>query len=102
MPSQLPTDDEAYTPKGVGIAPSPHAFHEAFRQLPRARGLTLARAAREAGVALWQMMDYTRQKKIAAQYEIEDFERDIRSVRITDSSVKSVADSSCHGFHGFH
>src|SRR5437762_14137066 len=40
--------------------------------------LTLARAAREAGVSLWEMMDYTRTKKIAAQYDREDFQRDMK------------------------
>lgn len=43
--------------------------------------LTLARAARDAGVSLWEMMDYARQRKIPAQYDLEDFERDARSVR---------------------
>ena len=33
--------------------------------------LTLARAAREAGVSLWEMMDYVKTKKIAAQYDLE-------------------------------
>src|SRR2546422_40870 len=42
--------------------------------------LTLARAAREAGVSLWEMMDYTRTKKIAAQYDLEDFQRDLKIV----------------------
>jgi predicted HTH domain antitoxin len=42
--------------------------------------LTLARAAREAGVSLWEMMDYTRTKKIAAQYDLEDFQRDLKMV----------------------
>lgn len=42
--------------------------------------LTLARAAREAGVSLWEMMDHTRTKKIAAQYDLEDFQRDLKIV----------------------
>ena len=42
--------------------------------------LTLARAAREAGVSLWEMMDYARTKKIAAQYDLEDFQRDLKIV----------------------
>ena len=44
--------------------------------------LTLARAAREAGVSLWEMMDYTRTKKIAAQYDLEDFQRDLKMVYV--------------------
>lgn len=43
--------------------------------------LTLASAARRAGVSLWQMMDFARQRKISVQYDLEDFERDARSVR---------------------
>ena len=43
--------------------------------------LTLARAAREAGVSLWEMMDYARQRTIPAQYDLEDFERDAKTVR---------------------
>ena len=43
--------------------------------------LTLARAAQEAGVSLWEMTDYTRQRKIPAQYDLEDFVRDGKTVR---------------------
>ena len=42
--------------------------------------LTLARAARQAGVSLWEMMDYARTKKITAQYDLEDFQRDLKIV----------------------
>jgi predicted HTH domain antitoxin len=42
--------------------------------------LTLARAAREAGVSLWEMMDYMKTKKITSQYELEDFQRDLKTV----------------------
>ncbi len=42
--------------------------------------LTLARAAREAGVSLWEMMDYVKTKKITAQYDLEDFRRDLKVV----------------------
>jgi predicted HTH domain antitoxin len=42
--------------------------------------LTLARAAREAGVSLWEMMDYARKKKIPAQYDVEDFEADVKRI----------------------
>ena len=40
--------------------------------------LTLARAAREAGVSLWEMMDYARARKVPAQYDLEDFQRDVK------------------------
>lgn len=43
--------------------------------------LTLARAAHEAGVSLWEMIDYARQRKIPAQYDLVDFERDVDVVR---------------------
>ena len=42
--------------------------------------LTLARAARDAGVSIWEMMDYARQKKIPARYDLEDFERDRKTI----------------------
>lgn len=42
--------------------------------------LTLARAARQAGVSLWEMMDYVKTKKITAQYDLEDFKRDLKTV----------------------
>ena len=42
--------------------------------------LTLARAAREARVSLWEMMDYVKTKKITAQYDLEDFQRDLKIV----------------------
>ena len=41
---------------------------------------TLARAARQAGVSLWEMMDYVKTKKITAQYDLEDFKRDLKTV----------------------
>jgi len=39
--------------------------------------LTLARAARDAGVSLWEMMDYARTRKVPAQYDLEDLNRDL-------------------------
>jgi len=42
--------------------------------------LTLARAARGAGVSLWEMMDYVKTKKITAQYDLEDLQRDLKTV----------------------
>jgi len=42
--------------------------------------ISLPKAAEHAGVSLWEMMDYTRQKKIAAQYDLEDFRKDVQSV----------------------
>ncbi len=43
--------------------------------------LTLMRAARDAGVSLWEMMEYVQRKKIPAQYDLEDLERDLQTLR---------------------
>ena len=42
--------------------------------------LTLARAARDAGVSLWEMMDYARARKVPAQYDLEDLQRDLGTI----------------------
>ena len=42
--------------------------------------LTLARAARDAGVSLWEMMDYARARKVPAQYDLEELQRDLRTI----------------------
>ncbi|MBV9625634.1 MAG: UPF0175 family protein [Acidobacteria bacterium] len=42
--------------------------------------LTLARAAHGARVSLWEMMDYVRTKKITAQYDLQDLQRDLQTV----------------------
>jgi len=47
--------------------------------------LTLARAAHEAGVSLWEMMDYVKTKKITAQYDLEDLQRDLKTVAASES-----------------
>ena len=39
--------------------------------------VTLARAARHAGVSLWEMIDYARARKVSAQYDLEDLKRDL-------------------------
>ncbi len=43
--------------------------------------LTLARAARDAGVSLWEMMDYARARRVPAQYDLEDLKRDLGTIR---------------------
>ena len=43
--------------------------------------LTLARAARDAGVSLWEMMDHARARKVPAQYDLEDLNRDLRTIQ---------------------
>jgi predicted HTH domain antitoxin len=42
--------------------------------------LTIADAAREARVSVWEMMDYVKSKKIAARYDHEDFQRDLKTL----------------------
>ncbi|MDE0166972.1 MAG: UPF0175 family protein [Bryobacterales bacterium] len=57
--------------------------------------LTLARAARDAGVSIWEMMDYARARKAPAQYDLEDLERDLvtihRSLSVTEAKQKGTA-----------
>jgi len=43
--------------------------------------LTLARAAQETGVSLWQMIDYARARKVTTQYDIEDLRHDVATIR---------------------
>lgn len=42
--------------------------------------LTLARAARETGVSLWEMMEYARARKVVAQYDLEDLRQDLETI----------------------
>jgi predicted HTH domain antitoxin len=42
--------------------------------------ISMARAAHEAGVSLWEMMEYTRREKIAAQYDLADLEEDLAAL----------------------
>ncbi len=46
--------------------------------------VTLARAARDAGVSLWEMMDYVRSRKTPVQYDLEDLERDLQTIHQKD------------------
>jgi predicted HTH domain antitoxin len=41
--------------------------------------ITLERAAMEVGISVREMMEYMKQKKIPAQYSIEDLEEDMKS-----------------------
>lgn len=45
------------------------------------RKVSLARAAREAGVSIWEMLDYVRQRKIAAQYDLDDLRKDVQTLK---------------------
>jgi predicted HTH domain antitoxin len=56
-----------------------------------ARGrITMARSAEEAGVPLWEMLDYARQQKVPAQYSLEDLKHDMQ----IDFAVKQTARKS--------
>lgn len=49
-------------------------------KLYRENRLTLAQAAESASVSVREMMDYLRQKKIPMQYDLEDFEQDLKVI----------------------
>jgi predicted HTH domain antitoxin len=42
--------------------------------------LSMARAAREAGVSVWEMQSYVREQRIPAQYDREEFEHDLKTI----------------------
>ena len=44
------------------------------------RRVSLARAALDAGVSLWEMIDYARSGRVPAQYDLDDLERDFESM----------------------
>ena len=41
------------------------------------RRISLSRAALDAGVSLWEMMDYARASKVPVQYDLDDLEHDL-------------------------
>lgn len=43
--------------------------------------ISTAQAAEACGVSLWEMMDYFRQSKIPSQYDREEWEEDLATVR---------------------
>jgi predicted HTH domain antitoxin len=42
--------------------------------------ITLGRAAEEADVSIWEMMDNVRQRKIPSQYSLEDLDHDLKVI----------------------
>lgn len=42
--------------------------------------VTLARAAEDAGVSVREMMEHLRQKKVPVQYDLEEFEQDLKGI----------------------
>ncbi len=53
---------------------------EHYASLYGERKVTLARAAREAGVSLWEMMDYARVSKVPFQYDLDDLRQDLEVI----------------------
>ena len=43
--------------------------------------LSVARAAKECGVSIWEMLECLRVKKIPSQYDFEEWERDLGTVQ---------------------
>ena len=42
--------------------------------------LSMARAARDAGVSIWEMLSFVREHKIPTQYDREEFEHDLKTI----------------------
>jgi len=42
--------------------------------------VTLVRAAEIAGISIWEMMDVLGRRKVQAQYDLEDFEEDLKTL----------------------
>ncbi|OGO40319.1 MAG: hypothetical protein A2147_01650 [Chloroflexi bacterium RBG_16_57_8] len=49
-------------------------------KLYRENRITLARAAEDAGVPVREMMEYMKREKIPVQYDLEDFEHDLKGI----------------------
>jgi predicted HTH domain antitoxin len=53
---------------------------EHYAQAYGAGKISMARAAQESGVSIWEMMDYVRSRKISAQYDRDDLEDDLKEI----------------------
>jgi predicted HTH domain antitoxin len=51
--------------------------------------MTLARAAKDANVSLWEMMSYVRQRKIAVQYDADDLRKDMATALQRSGAVRA-------------
>ncbi len=49
-------------------------------KLYRENKVTLGRAAEDAGVSVREMMEHLKQKRVPAQYDLEDFEHDLKGI----------------------
>ena len=52
-----------------------------YAELYGMKKITLARAARSAGVSLWEMMDYLGEHRITAQYDLADLQHDLAAIQ---------------------
>ncbi len=50
---------------------------EHYARLYGERKLTRARAAHDAGVSIWEMMDYARFSRVPFQYDLDDLQGDL-------------------------
>ena len=73
---------EKFLPDGSrgGGRSVPTACFSCPTRLSRCCSVDLSQAARDAGVSLWEMMDYARARKVPAQYDLEDLERDLGTI----------------------
>ncbi len=62
--------------------------------LYRKNKITLARAAEEAGLSVREMMVYLRQGKIAIQYDVDDFETDMKGLEVRLGNQQSGGGAS--------
>ena len=43
--------------------------------------MTLSRAAEIAGISVWEMIDVLAEKKVQAQYDVDDLEEDLKVIK---------------------
>ena len=52
-----------------------------YLQMYAAGAVSLAQAARSAGITLWEMMDYASARKVASQFDLSAFQHDWATIR---------------------
>lgn len=55
-------------------------LHRAIQRYKEGR-ITLWKAAREAEISLWEMIEVARERKIEAQYGVKELEEDLKALR---------------------
>lgn len=66
---------------------------EHYAQAYGSGSMTMARASEEAGVSIWEMLEYVRERRIPAQYALEDLEHDLEVIRKRVGSAPAKTDS---------